>query len=188
MKKNYFLILNIALIFAVSGNTFPQHQNILNPELKLKLHQDKSNNASNDFIETLLIVFPLNPVFQLQDKRFYAGITKEISFGFYPYGRIAAEYSLIFRKTRLNQLRASYNLDLPLESGDFYAFLLSVGAGYFTDFTDEGFFPQASLNLFLPVFDEIAVPLYFKIRETFMTKDKPDIFDISFGFGLYLKL
>lgn len=188
MELKRIFILILAVMFSVAGKSFSQNHNHLNSEIKLRLHKDKNKITSDGFTEILVAAFPLNPIFQLQDKRFYAGITKEISYGFYPYGRIAAEYSLIFRETKLNQLRASYNMDLPLESGDFYAFLLSVGAGYFTDFTDEGFFPQASLSLFLPVFDKIAVPLYFKVRETFMTKDKPDIFDVSFGLGLYLKM
>ena len=127
-------------------------------------------------------MFPINPILLLEDKKFYVGITKEFSFGIFPYGRIAAEYSLIFRNTRLNQLRFSYNFDIPVEAGDLAAFFLTVGAGYFTDFYKEGYFPQASFSLLIPVDDNIGISTYFKIRNTFMTeKEESDIFDISLG-------
>jgi two-component system alkaline phosphatase synthesis response regulator PhoP len=125
----------------------------------------------------------------IENKKFYAGFTKEISYGKFPYGRLALEYSFIFRETRLNHLRASYNFDIPLETGDFFAFLISVGGGYFTDFDKEGYFPQASLSLLLPFSDEIGSMPYIKFRHTFMTdKSKSDISDFSLGLGLYISL
>lgn len=192
MRKIAFLFFAFTLIFSVRSIAQSDFQkknhfhDSKNSGIKLKLNSKGNTEFSNSFLETVLIVFPFNPIFQLQDKKFYAGITKEVSLMAYPYGRLAVEYSLIFRETRLNQFRASYNFDVGLETGDLFAFLLSVGGGYFTDFHDVGYFPQASLSLLLPLWDKMATVPYFKVRETFMTKDVPDIFDVSLGLSLYL--
>lgn len=152
--------------------------------------KDKKNvnafkiNTSLNTLGIVSVLFPLNPILLIENKKFYAGITKEFSLIFYPLGRLAAEYSLIFRKTDLNQLRFSYNFDIPIETADFAAFLLSFGGGYFTDFKKYGFFPQASVSLLVPASDNIAVNAYFKVRNTFVNKDMgSDIFDVSFGLG-----
>lgn len=195
-KINLSAIFLLILLILISNQTLAQtilqeyktQKYSVNSEEKLKLHSKENTESSNVFLKALLIAFPFNPIFQLQDKRFYAGITKEISLISYPYGRLAVEYSLIFRETRLNQVRASYNYDFGMESGDFYAFLISVGGGYFTDFYDVGYFPQVSASLLLPFSDKISTVPYLKIRETFMTKGSPDIFDISLGLGLYISI
>lgn len=192
MKK--LITFLIFLILSYSGNSIAQTilhdsyvlKNSFNFENNLKMNSVKKNESSESFLNTMVFLFPFNPIFQLQDKRFYAGITKEISLISYPYGRIAVEYSLIFRETRLNQIRASYNYDFGLESGDFFALLFSIGGGYFTDFHDVGYFPQASVSLLLPFSENISSVPYFKIRETFMTNGNPDIFDVSLGLGLYI--
>ncbi|HMS66439.1 MAG TPA: hypothetical protein PKD83_14440 [Ignavibacteria bacterium] len=192
MKKIVFLFVTFVMLNSI--NSFAQSDfhfklnsdELINPYQKLHFHSKEKSEFSNGFLEAVLIVFPFNPIFQLQNKRFYAGITKEVSLMAYPYGRLAVEYSLIFRETRLNQFRASYNFDFGLESGDLYAFLFSIGGGYFTDFHDVGYFPQASVSLILPFGDNLATVPYFKVRETFMTKGSPDIFDVSLGLGLYI--
>ncbi len=172
----------------ISETAYSQSNNFIPDEINLKLNSKENNAASNGFLKAALLAFPINPVLLIEDKRFYAGITKDVSFGSFPYGRISLEYSLIFRNTNLNQIRASYNYDIGLESGDLYALILSIGGGYFTDFKKTGYFPQASLSLLLPVTDNLASLPYIKVRETFMTKNDPDIFDFSFGFGLYVSL
>lgn len=141
-----------------------------------------SPNATESFLQTAVLFSPINPIFLIENKKFYVGLTKEFSIWAFPYGRLATEYSFIFRETRLNHLRVSYNFDIPVEAGDIAAFLLSFGGGYFTDFDKSGYFPQASFSLVLPANDNVAAMLYFKARNTFMTdKSKSDIFDISFG-------
>lgn len=156
-------------------------------EINLKLRSKENTGISNGLLKAGLILFPFNPILLTEDKKFYAGFTKEISYSKFPYGRIALEYSLIVRETKLNHLRASYNFDIPLETGDFFAFLISVGGGYFTDFDKEGYFPQASLSLLLPFSDEIGSMPYIKFRHTFMNdKSKSDISDFSLGLGLYI--
>ncbi len=120
----------------------------------------------------------------VENEKVYAGVTKEFSVGRFPYGRVAAEYSLIFRETKINQLRFSYNYDIPLSAGDIAAFMLSVGGGYFTDFDKTGYFPQLSFGLLLAASDHVAVHAYTKVRNTFVTEDnESDIFDLSLGFG-----
>lgn len=153
-------------------------------------YTDKSeSNISYNSAKTLAILFPFNPIFLIENKKFYAGITKEISVGKFPFGRLAAEYSLIFRKTHLNQLRFSYNLDIPLESSDLVVLMLSVGCGYFTDFSKEGYFPQASLGMLIPFDDAAGINTYLKFRNTFVTDDnESDIFDFSFGLGVSVYL
>ena len=179
MKKTLSFILLFILIskFVVAQKDFE--------EVKINFPsslQEINSNSSNTALGALVIFFPINPIFLLEGKRFYAGITKEFSVGKFPYGRLAAEYSLIFRETRLNQLRFSYNYDIPLAAADIAAVLLSAGGGYFTDFYKEGYFPQLSVSLMLVLEDNIAVNTYFKVRNTFMTEStESDIFDVSFG-------
>ncbi len=180
-----------AVVFILAGkvNLYSQNPDYKLSEFNLKFHSKENTAMSSGLLKAGLIVFPFNPIVLIEDKKFYAGFTKEISYGKFPYGRIALEYSLIIRETRLNHLRASYNFDIPLETGDFFAFLISVGGGYFTDFDKEGYFPQASLSLLLPFSDEIGSMPYIKFRHTFMTdKSKSDISDFSLGLGLYISL
>lgn len=191
MKKSFYFLIIFILSNSIYSIAQTNLQSISPPkstttfEKKLKLHSKENTEVSSGFLKALVYLFPFNPIFQFQDNKFYVGITKEISLIAYPYGRIAVEYSLIFRETRLNQVRASYNYDFGMESGDFFALLFSIGGGYFTDFYDVGYFPQAAVSLLLPFGDKITTVPYFKIRETFMTKGSPDIFDISLGLGLY---
>lgn len=183
MKFSLPAILLITIIFSADTTA----QNIYTPKLSLS-HQKKSSAAESiSFYKFMIMVFPLNPEFLIENKKFYAGITKEVSLGFFPYGRLSSEYSLIFRETRVNHLRFSYNYDFAIEAGDFAAFVITAGGGYFTDFNKEGYFPQLSFALLFPLTDNIATNPYIKFRHTFITdKDESDISDLSFGFGLYI--
>ena len=187
MKKNIFLLTFIVTFiltfFFPMSYTSAQTQNSFLPELKLNDKQKQAESLS--FSEIALVLFPFNPILMIDNDKFYAGITKEISLGFIPYGRISAEYSLVFRETHLNQLRFSYNYDFLLEAGDFAAFLLTAGGGYFTDFDKTGYFPQASLAILFPITDDIATNPYIKFRYAFVNDNKGDVYDLSFGLGLY---
>lgn len=159
------------------------------PQLRLSAKSPESSQSAQSFASAALALFPINPLLMIEGGKFYAGITKEVSLGFFPYGRVAGEYSLIFRSTKVNHLRFSYNYDIGLETRDLGALLMSFGGGYFTDFDKEGFFPQASVSLLFPIAENIASNPYIKIRHTFMTsEEKDDITDLSFGFGLYISL
>lgn len=157
------------------------------PPLTMNPKERSSTPASESFAEVALALFPLNPILMIEGKNFYVGITKEVSYSFYPYGRIASEYSLIFRDTRVNHLRFSYNYDIVLEAGDFAAFFLTLGGGYFTDFKKEGYFPQLSFSMLIAFSDNVGTNPYIKFRHTFMTEsEESDISDMSFGLSLYL--
>jgi hypothetical protein len=171
----YFLLLN--------GSAYTQTL----PQLSMKSGKVQSYESTASAADIALALFPLNPILMIEGDKFYAGITKEISFGAYPYGRVAAEYSLIFRETRLNHLRFSYNYDFGLEVRDMGALLLTIGGGYFTDFHKEGFFPQVALGLLFPIAENIGADPYIKLRHTFMTdSNESDISDLSLGLSLYI--
>jgi hypothetical protein len=175
-------LLAFLIFSALTGTALSQFSL---PPLSMNAKDKSITGSTANLGEVALAVFPLNPILMIEGEKFYAGITKEIAIGFFPYGRIAAEYSLIFRETRVNHLRFSYNYDFPVEVGDFAAFMISVGGGYFTDFDKEGYFPQASLSLLFPLTDNISTNPYFKLRRTFMKdKEESDISDVSFGFSL----
>jgi len=181
--KKYFGVIVITFLF-LSENVFAQKSLSSINDNKLNLLTDRSESQS--FYKTGLALFPLNPILLVDNKKFYVGITKEVSFGFYPVGRISAEYSLIFRETHLNHLRFSYNYDFLIETGDFAALFLSAGGGYFTDFDKSGYFPQTSLGILFPITDNIATNPYVKFRYTFVNDNKGDLYDLSFGLGLYI--
>ena len=187
MKLKSLVILFIIFNF---GDLFPQEkQNEFRQGFPKSLQDRSESGFSFNTAKTLALLFPFNPIFLIENKKFYVGITKEISFGKFPYGRLAAEYSLIFRETHLNQLRFSYNFDIPLETSDFAVFMLSLGGGYFTDFSKEGYFPQASLNLIIPFDDVIGISTYLKFRNTFVTEEnESDIFDFSLGLAVAIYL
>lgn len=181
MKRPFLILL---ILCALAGTAFSQFSL---PPLTMNSKDKSIAGSTANFGEVALAVFPLNPILMIEGEKFYVGITKEIALSFFPYGRVATEYSLIFRETKVNHLRFSYNFDFPIEVGDFAAFMVSLGGGYFTDFDKEGYFPQASFSLLFPLTDNIATNPYFKLRHTFMNgTDKSDISDLSFGFSLYI--
>jgi hypothetical protein len=176
-----FILSIVTVIMIYCGDIRSQSNEYLFNS-KINFENISESNSSNTALKVASILFPLNPIFLIENKKFYVGITKEFSFGKIPFGRIAFEYSLIFRETHLNQIRASYNYDFPLEVKDVAALLFTTGAGYFTDFDKEGYFPQASINLLLPMNGEIGIDAYAKARYTIMTdRNESNIFDFSFG-------
>ncbi|MFZ1320096.1 MAG: hypothetical protein WAT71_00935 [Ignavibacteria bacterium] len=188
MKKSgsHFLTpIYLLIIFFIFSNSFVFAQSDI---LKLKIKSESNYSApftqqtSGSGLSVFALLFPLNPILLIENEKFYVGITKEFSFGKFPFGRAAVEYSLIFRETHVNQLRLSYNFDIPLVTGDFAAIMVSAGGGYFTDFDKKGYFPQASLALLLPASETFTANVYFKTRYTIMDdKSKSNIFDITFG-------
>jgi hypothetical protein len=135
------------------------------------------------------ILYVINPIVLYENKRIYAGITKEISIGFGKLGehRIAGEYSLIFAGNISHHIRFSYKYDILLKRGIKPSNMLqgtsvlSVGTGYFTNFDKSGIFPEISYGYALRN-DKILFYPHIKIRHTFMFKKvDADITDISFG-------
>ena len=101
--------------------------------------------------------------------------------------RLGLEYSYIFRSDRNNHLRSFFNVDIPVNAGDFVAFTTSIGGGVFTDTKKSGIFPQASFNMFVPFGEGLGINPYIKLRHTFMLdKTQSDITDFSLGIGLLI--
>jgi hypothetical protein len=139
-------------------------------------------------------LYLINPIILLENRKLYAGITKEFSVGFGKLGehRLAVEYSFIFAGSIAHHLRFSYKYDILLKNNLKPSHMIqgtsviSPGVGYFTDFKGSGVFPEISYGYSLRNHKLLFFP-YFKLRHTFMiTKNKPDITDFSFGiiFGI----
>jgi hypothetical protein len=116
-------------------------------------------------------------------------ITKEMSVGFGKLGtnRFAFEYSFIFAGNISHHLRFSYKYDLLLKEKIEPSHslqgtgVLTPGAGYFTNFDKQGFFPELAYGYALRNHKILIYP-HIKIRHTFMfKKGDSDITDISFG-------
>ncbi len=186
MRKIYPLI---AILFFISNFTSGQGKNYLKDVSNFRKLRDINNSSASELTKGAILFLPIGPSLIVENDKVYFGLTKEFSIGKFPYGRLAAEYTIVARETHINQLRFSYNIDIPVEVGDLAAFLLSVGGGYFTDFSKQGYFPQVSFNLLLPAYDAVAVCPYIKVRNTFMNKkEESDIFDFSIGISTILYL
>lgn len=178
MKKILIAIFILALV-----NSFPAYlkaQSLYQNDKHLFSLNSPSENLTG--LRLASVLFPFNPILQVEDGKLNFGFTKELTLGIVKAGHIAIEYSHIFKENDKEQLRFSYNYDFFTKPGDFAVFYYSIGAGYFTDFNRKGFFPQASLNVIFPIDDFVGVVPYVKLRNTFMTeKEKPNIFDFSLG-------
>jgi hypothetical protein len=136
----------------------------------------------------LSAIYLFNPIITVQSGGANIGLTKEISLGFGYFGeyRIGAEYSLIFKGSQKNQLRLSGKYDILLDSlvpSNMLqsSMVLSLGAGYFTDFTDSGIFPEASFGYSIRN-DKFLFYPHIKARYTFVNHgSKTNFMDLSFG-------
>ncbi len=181
------LILTAVIIFTVKLYS----QNI---DLKFKEHLPakdinslhyKKSDLEPGLLITAIPLLLINPVLVFEDKKIFWGLTKEISFSTFPYGRFSFEYSFLFRTFNKNHLRFSYNYDFIYQQPkEWIAYVISLGAGYFTDTKNKGAFAQASTGFFIPTPLLIIYP-YLKYRYTkIFDTDKSDIHDISFGTGI----
>lgn len=194
-KSAAFIMLFIAL------NSYSQvnlQQNFSLTKIKLKNSAEnkklpelsgKTSTVLPVSIGVLTAIYLLNPLVEYTDRKVYAGLTKEVSIGFGKLGehRTAAEYSMIFGGNIRHYLRLSYKYDILLADGIEPSHMLqgtsvvSVGAGYFTDFKGKGIFPEITYGYSIRNHKLLFYP-HVKLRHTFMlTKDKPSITDISFG-------
>jgi hypothetical protein len=194
---NKYILLHVFTLSILFCNIFSQ------TELRLKenntnnhfqgLNSYSLKNSSGASLPNAVIFIGIaailiNPMLVIEDKKVYFGLTKEISFWKYPYGRLAFEYSFIFRTENKNHFRFSYNYDIVVGAGDFIGFLATPGAGYFTDTKNHGWFLQGAFTVLLPVPDIGLLP-YLRYRHTFVADKQPgktDIDDISLGVGICL--
>ena len=135
------------------------------------------------------ILYLINPIVLYDDKKVYMGVTKELSVGFGKFGehRFAFEYSFVFAGNVANHFRLSYKYDLLLKEKIEPSHMLqgmgvvSFGAGWFTNLSKQGVFPEVTFGYSLRNHKLLIFP-HIKIRHTIMfRKTDSDITDISFG-------
>lgn len=187
----------------LSGSKLSLHEKNLSLSLNLpvnyqygftgKIKNPSQNSVSSTVlpvsIGVLTAVYLINPIIEYTDRKLYLGLTKEISVGWGKLGehRTAFEYSMIFGGNIRNYIRLSYKYDILLKTGIEPSHMLqgtsvlSVGAGYFTDFNGKGVFPELTYGYSIRNHKFLFYP-HIKLRHTFMlTKDKPSVTDLSFG-------
>lgn len=201
------LVLSVMLLFSFVYPSLSQDNVSFQPELKLKEHHiskesgllfsnsgdllsktgpayyNKSGLPTGTAVAGIIFLF-INPVLVFEDKKIFWGLTKEISKSFYPYGRLSFEYSFLFRTFNKNHFRFSYNYDFIYQQGrSWLMFVISLGAGYFTDTEKKGVSAQSSIGFFIPTPYLIIHP-YLKYRFTkALEKSRSDIHDLSLGAG-----
>ena len=187
MVKQFRRVFIIVLLALACTNVFSQ----LKLKNSINLYEKKSKSASvlPISIGVLTAVYLINPIAEYTDKKLYLGITKELSVGWGKLGehRTAFEYSMIFGGNIRHYIRFSYKYDILLKTGIQPSHMLqgtsvlSVGAGYFTDFKARGIFPEITYGYSIRNHRLLFYP-HIKLRHTFMfKKTEADISDISFG-------
>lgn len=183
------------IIFVIVINT--ESQISVNPTLfsnQIKLKENTSFNLSYKKTDNptfalgvLIALIVVNPIIELEDKKFYFGLTRELTLVFGKPGslRLSFEYSYIFKNENRSQFRLSAKYDIlsKLHRGEWLSdrTFYSFGFGYYKDKTGEGIFPELAAGFRLGEGDFILQP-YAKLRHTFMiTKYKPGITDFSVG-------
>ncbi len=114
-------------------------------------------------------------------------MTKEVSvgFGYFGQNRLSLEYSYIFVNDLKNRIFAGYEHDILLKTGLKPSHILqgtpviSLGAGYFTNFTNSGYFGETSYGYSIRN-DKILIYPSVKARFTYVP-DGSDILDFSAG-------
>jgi hypothetical protein len=185
-------IITVILFSLICCNICSQ-QNISDRQPVLLLNKENSTTSTSSFTAVSIglgaVIYFINPIVLYENKKIYAGITKELSVGFGNFGehRFAFEYSFVFTGNISHHLRFSYKYDLLLKQNIEPSHtlqgtgVLSFGGGYFTNFNKQGFFPELTCGYSLRNHKILIYP-HIKIRHTFMLrKQDSDITDISFG-------
>jgi hypothetical protein len=184
------IIASSSSIFSQLESSDFQHSFTLKSKKSPLEKTRKSASVLPISIGVLTAVYLLNPIAEYTDKKFYLGITKELSVGWGKLGeyRMAFEYSMIFAGNIKHYVRLSGKYDILLADGIQPSHMLqgtgvvSAGGGYFTDFQGlGGIFPELTYGYSIRNHKLLFYP-HVKIRHTFMfNKDRSDITDISFG-------
>ncbi len=187
-----FITVIIFVLFILTNTSSAQ-----NYELKLKDNNSaltkpyitKPMFKKSDLPTPILvigIIAIISPMVVFEDKKVFFALTKEVSIGKFPYGRLSFEYSYVFRSYNTSHLRFSYNYDIPLAAGGYVAVITAPGIGYFTDTKNKGWFLQGSLGALIGG-EPLTFNPYLKYRHTFIKdKSKTDINDISLGMALII--
>ena len=186
------IIISIILLLLTCCIIYPQPNPSISQPISL-LNKENSATSINSFTTVSIgvgaFLYLINPIILYENKRIYAGITKELSVGFGKFGehRFAFEYSFIFAGNISHHFRFSYKYDVLLKENIEPSntlqgtSVLSFGAGYFTNFDKQGIFPELTFGYSIRNHKILIYP-HIKIRHTFMfRKQDSDITDISFG-------
>jgi len=186
------VIVSVILVILICGNIYTQTIPATSGSVSLPNTENSAGTASTFSTLSIgfgAIVYLINPIVLYEDKRIYAGLTKELSVGFGKFGehRFAFEYSFVFAGNIEHDLRFSYKYDFLFKENIEPSHnlqgttVVSTGAGYFTNFNKQGFFPELTFGYSLRNHKLLIYP-HIKIRHTFMfRKQDSDITDISFG-------
>ncbi len=190
MKKIVPVLLIPVVILVISAPLSAQtpDANQYKEEFSLTYNKTKTSSLLPVAFGVAAVLYLINPILMYEDKKLYAGITKEISVGWGKLGehRTAFEYSLIFGGNIRNLVRLSYKYDFLLAGIEPSHILqgsstLSIGGGYYTDFNGGGAFPEITYGYSIRNHKLLFYP-HVKIRHTFMfNKSKSDNTDLSFG-------
>jgi hypothetical protein len=186
MKR--FILLTLIFIFS-NQIIFSQDFN-LQSVAKLNLHKDKSETSNSTLpisIGVASFLYLFNPIVLLENDKIAFGMTKEVSvgFGYFGQNRLAFEYSYIFINDLKSRIFIGYEHDILLKKGLKPSHLLqgtpaiSLGAGYFTNFTNSGYFGETSYGYSIRN-DKVLIYPSVKLRYTYVP-DGSDILDFSAG-------
>ena len=193
MKKLF--ILNTVLLFFIVNNivytqfnsdnfSFPVNKN----NSFYKADKSETSNATLPLvIGTLSFLYLFNPIVLFQNDKIAGGLTKEFSVGFGDFGenRISIDYSYLFISDKKSTVRAGLKHDFLLKTGIKPSNMLqgtsviSLGAGYYTNFTNTGYFPEISYGYSIRNFKLLFYP-NLKVRYTFVVNGS-DVLDFSTG-------
>ena len=185
-------IIKIILLLLTFSNVYSQTNFAESKKITL-LNYGSKNNSAAPFTKVSIgigaILYLINPIILYEDNIIYAGLTKELSVGFGKLGehRVAFEYSFVFTGHISHHIRFSYKYDLLMKNKIEPSHtlqgtsVLSLGGGYFTNFTKQGVFPEFTYGYSLRNHKLLIYP-HVKIRHTFMlNKGDSGITDVSFG-------
>lgn len=191
--KQQFIIFLLAVLSTNVNSQF-QYTTLQKQNRYQFLKRSKSTSVLPVSIAAAAIFYVINPILLYENKRLFAGFTKEFSLGFGKLGqhRLGTEYSFILGGNIKHHLRLSYKYDVLLKENikPSHTFqgtgVISIGAGYFTDFHGPGIFPEITYGYSIRNHKLLFYP-HVKLRHTFMIdKDNSDKTDFSFGiiFGI----
>lgn len=192
--KKLFILNTVLLFFIVNNIVYSQYKSDVFPvpvkenNSFFKADKTETSNATLPFvIGTLSFLYLFNPIVLLQNDKIAAGLTKEFSVGFGDFGenRFSFDYSFLFISDKKSTIRASLKHDFLLKTGIKPSNMLqgtsaiSLGVGYYTNFTNTGYFPEISYGYSIRNFKLLFYP-NLKVRYTFVVNGS-DVLDFSAG-------
>jgi hypothetical protein len=186
------IIIKIILLLLACSNVYSQMNTAPQMQASPPYRENPAGTANSFTLFSVgagILVYLINPIIVYEDKKIYMGLSKEFSVGFGNFGehRTAIEYTFLFTGNISHHARLSYKYDLLFKKNMEPSHtlqgtsVLSLGAGYFTDFHKNGIFPELTYGYSLRNHKLLIYP-NVKIRYTFMfRKDDFDIMDLSFG-------